>query len=100
MAESEKNVNKMELIALQPADKDAHEKHVKNFIESVRSRKSPICEIEAGHNVALVAHMGNIAYRTGNKLFWDEAKGKFHDDEKANSFLKPHYRAPWKFPSA
>ncbi len=99
IAESENNVNKTELIPLQPADPEAHEKHVKNFIQSVKSRQSPICEIEFGHNVALVAHMGNIAYRTGNKLYWDESKGKFKDDGKANAFLKPEYRSPWKFPS-
>lgn len=99
IAESENNVNKTELIPLQPADKEAHEKHVKNFIQCVKSRQSPICEIEAGHNVARVAHMGNIAYRTGNKLFWDGEKGKFDGDAKANAFLKPEYRSPWKFPS-
>jgi predicted dehydrogenase len=99
IAESENNANKTELIPLQPADKDSHVKHVQNFLESVRTRKAPICEIEAGHNVALVAHMGNISYRTGNKLYWDETKGKFKGDDKANAFLKPAYRAPWKFPS-
>ena len=95
----ENNVNKTELIPLQPADKEDHEKHVKNFIQSVKSRQSPICEIESGYDVALVAHMGNIAYRTGNKLYWDESKGKFKNDGKANAFLKPEYRSPWKFPS-
>jgi predicted dehydrogenase len=99
IAESENNVDKMQIIPLQPADSESHEKHVRNFIECVKSRKSPICEIEQGHNVALVAHMGNIAYRTGNKLSWDESKGKFSDDGKANGYLKPEYRAPWKFPS-
>jgi predicted dehydrogenase len=99
IAESENDVPKMQLIPLQPADDQAHEKHVKNFIESVKSRKPPICEIETGHNVALVAHMGNIAYRTGNKLQWDESAGKFKDDQKANALLKPNYRAPWKFPA-
>jgi hypothetical protein len=43
--------------------------------------------------------MGNIAYRTGNKLSWDASKGKFKDDSKADAYLKPNYRAPWKFPA-
>jgi predicted dehydrogenase len=98
LAESENNVNKTELIPLQPADKLDHEKHVRNFIDCVKSRQQPVCDIEYGHNSALVAHMGNIAYRTGNKLQWDETKGKFNNDAKANAFLKPDYRAPWKFP--
>jgi hypothetical protein len=99
IAESENNTDKTEVIPLQPADNLSHEKHVNNFIDCVRSRKSPICEIESGHDVALVAHMGNISYRTGNKLFWDESKGQFKDDAKANAYLKPGYRSPWKFPT-
>jgi predicted dehydrogenase len=95
IAESENNTDKTQVVPLQPADNLSHEKHVSNFIECVRSRKTPVCEIETGHNVALVAHMGNISYRTGNKLFWDDSKGKFKDDNKANSFLKPEYRSPW-----
>jgi predicted dehydrogenase len=98
IAESENNTDKMQIIPLQPADNQSHEKHVQNFIECVKSRKSPVCEIEQGHNVALVAHMGNISYRTGNKLHWDESKGEFRDDVKANEYLKPKYRSPWKFP--
>jgi predicted dehydrogenase len=100
IAESADNVNKTELIPLQPADKQDHEKHVRNFIESVKGRKNPICDIEFGHNAALVAHMGNIAYRTGNQLRWDEKNQKFKDDAKANALLKPVYRSPWKFPAA
>lgn len=91
------NVAKTELVPLQPADKMDHAKHVQNFIECVKSRQKPICDIEFGHNSALVAHMGNIAYRTGNKIYWEN--GKFRDDAKANAFIKPTYRGPWKFPS-
>ena len=99
MAESQDDTTKTELIPLQPADPDSHIKHVADFIASVKSRKSPICEIERGHNVALVAHMGNIAYKTGNKLSWDAEKGKFKDDSKANGYIKPDYRSPWNFPN-
>ncbi|MDQ2658415.1 MAG: Gfo/Idh/MocA family oxidoreductase [Bacteroidota bacterium] len=98
IAESENKVDKTQVIPLQPADQASHEKHVQNFIESVRSRKRPICEIEDGHNVAILAHIGNIAYRTGSRLIYDETQGNFHDDQ-ANKLLKPVYRSPWKFPS-
>lgn len=99
IAESENNVNKTELVPLQPADKQDHEKHVKNFIDCVQSRQAPACEIETGHNSALIAHMGNVAYRSGNKLRWNETKGVFKDDPKANELVKPDYRSPWKFPT-
>lgn len=99
IAESENDTDKTQVIPLQPADNQAHEKHVRNFLECVKSRKRPICDIEEGHKAALVAHMGNISYRTGNKLYWDESKGEFTDDTKANGYLKPSYRSPWRFPS-
>lgn len=99
IAESENEQKKMQEVPLQPADSESHEKHVRNFVESVRSRKRPICEIEEGHNVALVAHMGNIAYRTGSELVWDESKGAFKNNKEANELLKPGYRSPWKFPA-
>ena len=96
--ESDDGKPRMELVPLQPGDRASHEKHVIDFIESVRTRKAPICEIEEGHNVALVAHMGNIAYRTGHQLRWDEPKGNFGNEGAANKLLKPEYRSPWKFP--
>jgi len=43
--------------------------------------------------------LGNISYRTGNKLLWDHSKKLFLNDEKANAFIKPEYRAHWKFPA-
>ncbi len=70
--------------------------HTKNFFECILSRKDPNCTIEMGRNAALVAHLGNIAYRTGKKLEWDDAKGIITNVSKANTFLKPNYRAPWQ----
>ena len=97
--QSENEQKKIQEVPLQPGDEEAHEKHVRNFIESVRSRKAPICEIESGHNVAIVAHMGNIAYRTASQLSWDDSKARFEDNASANKLVKPEYRSPWKFPA-
>lgn len=98
IAESDDGVNRTDLIPLQPADPKDHEKHVRNFIDCVKSRQLPACDIEYGYNSALIAHMGNIAYRTGNKLFWNRETTNFGDDTKGNALLTPAYRAPWKFP--
>lgn len=90
---------RMEATPVQPADKQDHQKHVGNFIDCLKSRQRPICDVEFGRNSAVLAHMGNIAYRTGNKLWWNDAERKFKDDDKANALLTPQYRAPWKFPA-
>ncbi len=89
---------RMEAIALQPADRMDHEKHVRNFVECLKTRQQPICDIEFGRNSAVLAHMGNIAYRTGNKLIWDDTNKSFGNDTKANVLIKPEYRGLWMFP--
>lgn len=48
--------------------------HVRNWMESVRSRKQPNAPIEAGYNHAIAVIMTNAAYRTGEKVTFDDAK--------------------------
>jgi hypothetical protein len=43
-----------------------------------------------------MAHMGNIAIRTGRKIYWDPAAVGFINDPQANALIKPTYREPWK----
>lgn len=90
---------RMEATPLQAADKSDHEKHVRNFLSCIKSREMPICDVEFGSRSAVLAHMGNIAYRTGNKLRWDDRQQNFGADEQANALIAPLYRAPWKFPA-
>ena len=45
--------------------------HTVNFVESVRSRKTPNADIEIGHRGTSIALLGNIAMKTGKKLHWD-----------------------------
>lgn len=72
--------------------------HVRDFLDCIRSRKTPRGSIEIGKNIAIISHMGNIAHRTGDKLYWDNAKKVFAGNEKATELIWPQYRAPWKLP--
>ena len=74
---------------------DATASHVKNFIECVRSRKKPAADVEIGHHSTIVAHLGNIAYRTGHKIRWDAAKEEIVDDPEAAKLLARQPRKPW-----
>ena len=46
--------------------------HIHNWMECVRSRKQPNAPIEAGYNHAIAVIMTNAAYRTGEKVTFDE----------------------------
>jgi len=70
--------------------------HTKNFYDCILSRKDPNCTIEMGRDAALVAHLGNIAYRTGEKLMLDDHSGAISNSEKASAYLTPSYRPPWQ----
>ncbi|CAN5190040.1 Gfo/Idh/MocA family oxidoreductase [soil metagenome] len=48
--------------------------HVKNWLDSIVSRKDPNSTIELGNKVVTAAHLANLSYRTGKKIFWDAEK--------------------------
>jgi predicted dehydrogenase len=97
--EKENNVPKMERIALQPGLGKGLENHMKNFISCIKDRSlSPNANIEIGANIARIANLGNIAYKTGRRLYWDGAQSRFINDREADTYLKANYRKPWELP--
>ncbi|MET0634493.1 MAG: Gfo/Idh/MocA family oxidoreductase [Chitinophagaceae bacterium] len=89
----------IEAVTLQKRSDDGLALHTKNFIDVVRSRKYEDLKapIQAGVHVATIAQMGNIAYRTGKKIYWDPSKNKFTDDD-ANKYLEAGYHNGYKLP--
>jgi len=83
-----------------PGSGDARPAHVRNFLDCVKSRQQPVLNLEIGHHVSTVAHLGNIAYRTGRKIAWDAAKEKVAGDAEANKLVRAEYRKPWNLPYA
>ena len=70
--------------------------HMGNFVECVRSRRRPICDVEVGHRSVTVCHLGNIALRLRRPLKWDPEAERFAGDDDANKHLSREMRAPWK----
>jgi len=70
--------------------------HHRNFIECVRSRKLPICDVETGHRSVSVCHLGNIAIRLGRKIQWDPDKEQIVGDEEAARWVSRPMRSPWR----
>ncbi len=71
-------------------------RHIRNFIDCVKSRKDPATNVEAGHEVATACHLANISLRTGRKIVWDSAKEEAKDDAEVNGWLVREYREPWE----
>jgi predicted dehydrogenase len=69
--------------------------HHANFLECIKSRKLPICDVEIGHRSATVCHLNNIVARLGRKIQWDAASEKIIGDDEAAAMLSRPYRQPW-----
>ncbi|MEZ6086537.1 MAG: Gfo/Idh/MocA family oxidoreductase [Pirellulaceae bacterium] len=75
--------------------------HVQNFIDCVRSRAKPVCDLETvGHPASVLCHAGNIAARVGRLLTLDPENETFVGDDEANQLRgRQAYRKPWVLPS-
>jgi len=70
--------------------------HHQDWIDCIRARKQPICDVEIGHRSASVCHLGNIAYWVKRPLKWDPVQEEFIDDREANRLLQRAMRSPWR----
>jgi predicted dehydrogenase len=70
--------------------------HERNFIDCVYSGKAPVAPVEAGHRTITIAHLANIAIRTGSaRLNWDPATETIAGNADATRLLQHHWRAPY-----
>jgi hypothetical protein len=78
-----------------------YEPHWDNFVECVKTRKRPICDVATAHNTSTICHMGTAAYVAGNaSLEWDAENERFNGGiqeqvDKANEFLYRPYDNGW-----
>lgn len=63
------------------------ENHYKDFLQAMRARTRPICDVEVGHRTASVCNLANIAYQVQRPLVWSPEREKFHNDKDANKLL-------------
>jgi predicted dehydrogenase len=72
--------------------------HMKNFLECIASRGTPVADIEQGYMSAAACILANHSMKLGRTLEWDHAKGVVVNDAEANKLLRRPYRAPWVHP--
>lgn len=70
--------------------------HARNFLDCVKSRQQPICDIEIGQRSTTTALLGNIALRSGKRIAWNKETERVENDPAANKYVSREYRKPWK----
>ena len=69
--------------------------HVRNFLDCVKSRATPNCDVESAHRATTSANVANIAYKIRQHLTWDRESERFTNSAEANRYLHYEYRRPW-----
>ena len=69
--------------------------HRQDFLDCIRTRKRPICDVEIGCSSVTVCLLGEIALLLKRPLRWDPQKWNFVNDPEAQSMVKRPMRSPW-----
>jgi len=73
--------------------------HFEDFFRCMRTRETPVGDVEDGHRSMVHCHLGAVSYQVGNqKLEFDAKKERFIGNDDANQLLKAKYREPWVIP--
>jgi predicted dehydrogenase len=77
---------------------EGQDAHIRNFLDCLKSRSLPTCDIEIAHRSTNTCHLGNIAYRLGRKLEWDAENERFKNDSQADALLAREPRKGYELP--
>jgi predicted dehydrogenase len=67
----------------------------RDWLDCMKSRKRPLCEVEDGHRVAISCNLANMSMRLGRSIKWDPEKEQVIGDKEAAAMCVRPYRAPW-----
>ena len=68
--------------------------HKQDFLDAIKKRSRPICDVEVGARSVIACHLTGLAYYHGQKFQWDPAKNNFASGGEAK-WLTRDYRGPW-----
>jgi predicted dehydrogenase len=96
--------NPRELIDGEPEPDDRSEvasvaqRHIRNWIDCMRSRKQPVAHAAVGHRATVLCHQINICRELQRRLNWDPVKEEFLGDEEANALRSRARRKGYELP--
>src|SRR5262249_52141783 len=57
------------------------QRHVRNFLDCIKSRQQPVSDLASGHRVSTLCHLANLSLRLGRSLAWDADKETIRGDD-------------------
>jgi hypothetical protein len=66
-----------------------------DWVNCIKSRQKPFCEVEDGKRVNTACHLANLSLRLGRAIRWDPDKEQVVGDKEAAAACVRPYRAPW-----
>jgi predicted dehydrogenase len=95
----DKEIARTAVVRMERIDEGLHN-HVGNFLECVKSRKRPACDIELGQQSSATCLLGNVALRTRERIDFDPVRQELRNPTPAaRKVFGREYRAPWKLPA-
>jgi predicted dehydrogenase len=74
--------------------------HMEDWLNCMRSRQTPLADVETGHRSVSLSHLANITRRLNRKLRWDPATEQFPGDAEANALLTRPRRKGYELPES
>ncbi|MCH2373070.1 MAG: Gfo/Idh/MocA family oxidoreductase [Planctomycetes bacterium] len=79
-------------------NKQAAPAHKRNFLECVRTRETPNCDLGIAMHTNVACHMGNAAWRANKKLQFNPNTFTLGPDAEDNKWTTRTYRKKWSLP--
>jgi predicted dehydrogenase len=70
-------------------------KHVRDFLDCIRTRRQPAANADVTRRGHIVSHVAAIGWRLGRKVSFDPQSETFINDVEANRMCSRARRAPW-----
>jgi len=69
--------------------------HFQDFLDCVKSRQRPICDVEIGARSVIACHVMNFAYYYGANAKWNPERNRFASGGNNRWLTRDKYRAGW-----
>jgi predicted dehydrogenase len=69
--------------------------HHREWLEAIRTGGRTTCNFTYSGTLSEAVLLGNVAYRSGSRLQWDEREGRVTNTRTADQYLQTEYRRGW-----